>query len=522
MIQSILLTAALLISPAAFAQGDGDNAAPNGQEAPGAINPEAAKPAPEFVHLDQSLTRALDDKTNGRLDEPRYQEFLTKFRADLAEALSRVKPTPLNTALHARILSRLGDSKQALAALDPAIKQDPNSPDLRAAASQVHFDQKDYPAALAEANAALEIDPSNKEAQALKHFSEGRTAAAPDDAAREPSAAGFARLDWTIPEKNDISPKALTLINQGIAARRMGDMAGTQSYIQAAMNADPTSTNVQKIYGIMQADQIRHAETKAYIQNAAGAMNAGRGDEAVSWAQKAYERTPNEDTLAVLEKVRHDSAELAARREAKSAEELAPERTPPVKNGGIPLWPLLPAMAIGGTAYVVAKSRKTVESEDGYNENDRPQPGEGQRFVAGAVLAGMAGAAIYLAGAYAVSAAPALLARFMTGPGQQAMRLAQSEAGAINPSGILRIGPTNLTLSQHAVEQISRRGLSLPQIESALVGAQEFQYFHEGAWKIGYYDPVSKIFLAQYQGNVITVISNVKPQYIENLRGLKP
>jgi len=84
----------------------------------------------------------------------------------------------------------------------------------------------------------------------------------------------------------------------------------------------------------------------------------------------------------------------------------------------------------------VAKSRKTVESEDGFNEDDRPQPGELQRFVAGSILAGLAGAGLYLGGAYVVAAGTPIVTRFMAGPGQQAMRLAQSEAGAINPGNV--------------------------------------------------------------------------------------
>lgn len=352
MIQSLLLAVALLTSPSVFAQSDGPDAVPNGQEAPQAIKQDPDKPAPQLIRLDKSLTKAQDDKTNGRIDEKHYQEFLTKFRADLTEAMSRVKPTPPNTALHARILSRLGDSEQALAALGPAIKQDPDSPALRVAASQVHYDQKDYPSALAEANAALAIDPTNKEALALKHFSEGRTAAVAGDEAPKPDAADFARPDWTIPEKNDISPKALTLIYQGIAARRKGDVEEAWGPIQEAMNADPTSTNVQAIYGKFKADRDKYRETRSYLENAADAIHAGRGDVALSWARKAYERDPNEDTLSVVEDVQRRSAALAAKHAAAPGPQDAASK--PVPSNGIPNPGALAACGAAGAALGMA------------------------------------------------------------------------------------------------------------------------------------------------------------------------
>ncbi|MDD5305610.1 MAG: polymorphic toxin type 10 domain-containing protein [Elusimicrobia bacterium] len=99
----------------------------------------------------------------------------------------------------------------------------------------------------------------------------------------------------------------------------------------------------------------------------------------------------------------------------------------------MPLWPVAPAAGLGLAAYAVAKSRKTVESEDGFNEDDRPQPGRLQEFVAGAILAGAAGALFYLGGAYVLAVGTPMASRLMAGPGQQALRLAQSEAGAINP-----------------------------------------------------------------------------------------
>jgi tetratricopeptide (TPR) repeat protein len=432
MSQLLLMTAILLITPGAFAQNE---AAPNSatrEDVPAATTPPKAKPDSELLRLDQSLDKARDDKSNGRLSEKEYQNFVAKFRGDLSETMERIKPSPENTALHARIISHLDDPRQALSELGPAIKNDPGNIDLRVAAGQVQLERKDYPAALAEANAALDIDPKNQEALMLKHFSQGRDSSSSRADAGQFSNPGFARSDWTIPAKNDISPQAMTFIRKGIEERRSGDMAGAQRDIQAAMNSDPTSKGVQEVYATMREDQTRQAETKSYVLNAAAAMKAGHGAEAVSWAQKAYDRTRSEETLAVLEKVRHDSAGLATKQAVNSPDEAPPQS----RNNGAPLWPLFPAFILGGTAFTVIKSRKTVESEDGDNENTRPQPGEGQRFVAGALLAGMAGAGLYFAGVYAVSAGPQLLVKLMGGAEQPAaQRIGESTVEVAEETG---------------------------------------------------------------------------------------
>ncbi|MDE2143162.1 MAG: hypothetical protein KGJ84_12205 [Elusimicrobia bacterium] len=180
MIRLLLTAAALLIAPAAFAQADAPLSIVVSENAPTASTQTTAKPDALLVRLDHSLTKARDAKSNGRLNEKDYQKFAAKFRGGLAEAMGRIKPSPANTALHARILSHLDDPRQAMSELGAAIKSAPGNIDLRVAASQIEFDRKDYPAALAQANAALEIDPQNREALMFKHFSQGRMSPASD------------------------------------------------------------------------------------------------------------------------------------------------------------------------------------------------------------------------------------------------------------------------------------------------------------------------------------------------------
>lgn len=189
-------------------------------------------------------------------------------------------------------------------------------------------------------------------------------------------------------------------------------------------------------------------------------------------------------------------------------------------DGRVPLWPLLPVSLLSAGGYTVARRRKTYESGD---EPETAAPlTEDERFIRGAVIAGIVGGTLYLALARAAVVAIPVIVRALNGGGQQLVQIAGSRTGAINPSGILRVGQSTLTLSEHAVQQMARRQLTVAQVEAALSNPTTFEYFHEGVRKIGYYDPATRIFLAQYQGAVFTVINNVKPQYIDNLKNLKP
>lgn len=86
---------------------------------------------------------------------------------------------------------------------------------------------------------------------------------------------------------------------------------------------------------------------------------------------------------------------------------------------------------------------------------------------------------------------------------------------------VATIGLRGLQLSQHALQRISERGVSLSQL-GQVVKTEPFSYFHEGVWKTGFYDPASKIFVGSVDNIITTVITNVKPQYIENLKRVMP
>jgi hypothetical protein len=65
------------------------------------------------------------------------------------------------------------------------------------------------------------------------------------------------------------------------------------------------------------------------------------------------------------------------------------------------------------------------------------------------------------------------------------------------------------------------RGVSVAQARQVLA-SKPFQYFHDGVWKTGYYDPASQIFIGTAGGNVTTVIRGATQKYINNLKALRP
>lgn len=85
----------------------------------------------------------------------------------------------------------------------------------------------------------------------------------------------------------------------------------------------------------------------------------------------------------------------------------------------------------------------------------------------------------------------------------------------------LRAGSRSLGVSEHAALRMTQRGISGDAAEATLAH-QPFPYFHKGAWKTGFYDPASGIFLGSVNGEVTTVIRGASPNYINNLKAATP
>lgn len=238
-----------------------------------------------------------------------------------------------------------------------------NSEGFSLAASGYH-QMGDYPAAVQSAQAALKLNPSDARAKAVLMMSKDRTkrgaggVSGVTGTAAAPDGVTVAGADFTIPEKNDISPQAMAFVRQAIAARREGNMARTWSYMQAAMNADPTSTGVHKLYAFAKEDRAKHTDTLDYLSRSKEAMDAGRGSEAVAWAQKAADRSGDSTVRQILELAKQESAKLAqtpAKRDAP--------------KGGVPLLPIAVVLGFGAVGYGVARSRTTWSGQ----ESDAPE-----------------------------------------------------------------------------------------------------------------------------------------------------
>ena len=93
-------------------------------------------------------------------------------------------------------------------------------------------------------------------------------------------------------------------------------------------------------------------------------------------------------------------------------------------------------------------------------------------------------------------------------------------AGALGSVGLWG-GSAALTVSPHAAERMIQRGISQAAIEKTIASGQGFTYWHEGAWKVGFYDAASRVFVGISNNTVRTVI-NTGPQYIQNLMSKRP
>lgn len=133
------------------------------------------KPDARLLDLEKELTQEQEKQRDHATPE-QYKAYVARFRATLDEIMMRVAATAANQSVHERILVRLGDSNQALSDLNAALKQDPNNPRLATAKAYALFDQKDFVASAAAANAVLGVDPKNPDALWLKHASEDRNA----------------------------------------------------------------------------------------------------------------------------------------------------------------------------------------------------------------------------------------------------------------------------------------------------------------------------------------------------------
>lgn len=79
-----------------------------------------------------------------------------------------------------------------------------------------------------------------------------------------------------------------------------------------------------------------------------------------------------------------------------------------------------------------------------------------------------------------------------------------------------------IRFSSHALMRMDERGVSREQVLKLVNSVQPFRYFHQGQWKLGYYDSSTGLFVATSGSVVITVFTDATPQYIQRLKRAKP
>lgn len=370
------------------------------------------EPKPPFPILDKVFRSGLSPEQlaalGGHAAPEKIRDAMTPeqraaARARLAEAeASATTPEALKEIAKGYLLLDESAPNQGEGAVRVATQLQGMEPESSAgftlAASGYH-QMGDYPAATQWALEALKRDENDKTAQAVLMLSMGRTKRGAGAVVETPRPAQVqdgavsSVSDFTISER-DVSPQALALMKQAVAARRELDMDKSWSFVIAAMRADPKAPGVQEFYRIAQTDRLKHTDTLDFLRQSREAMDAGRGAEAVAWAQKAYERSGDPTVQKIVDLTRQQSDRLAQAVVKRDLE----SRKPPIK-GGLPLWPIGAGLGLAVMGYGVARSKSTLSQEEDVGHNVQIDPEDDARWKrhakAAAISLGIGVAVVY-------------------------------------------------------------------------------------------------------------------------------
>ncbi|MGW7418610.1 polymorphic toxin-type HINT domain-containing protein [Streptomyces sp. NPDC054813] len=104
--------------------------------------------------------------------------------------------------------------------------------------------------------------------------------------------------------------------------------------------------------------------------------------------------------------------------------------------------------------------------------------------------------------------------------GKAAGVAAESEAawGAAARGETAEVTAGSDEFTKHAVQRLKGRGVD-EDTAMAVLEREPFSYLHEGQWKVGFYDPKSKILVARtIDGKVNTVMIDVQQDYVDRLK----
>ena len=180
-------------------------------------------------------------------------------------------------------------------------------------------------------------------------------------------------------------------------------------------------------------------------------------------------------------------------------------------DAGATLVPFLPA----GLTKVddATKAVKSLQSGESLLSNS-----------SGAIAAGIATGLTGLSSAYLGGAGTACVA--MCGQGQKSIDYTAqfgSQLGSQMNQVSKNLGKNSGQFSTHAIQRIAQRiGVGNENTVLSTLKKQPFEYLHDGASKMGYYDAASRIFVGQIKdtGKITTVITNASQKYVNNLRSL--
>jgi hypothetical protein len=88
--------------------------------------------------------------------------------------------------------------------------------------------------------------------------------------------------------------------------------------------------------------------------------------------------------------------------------------------------------------------------------------------------------------------------------------------------GLVGVKAAELTVAglykttEHMALRMSQRGISMDVVETTLTKAVPTPYFHEGIWKLGFWNAEAKVFIGTIQGRITTVMQSSE-RYIQNL-----
>ncbi len=88
------------------------------------------------------------------------------------------------------------------------------------------------------------------------------------------------------------------------------------------------------------------------------------------------------------------------------------------------------------------------------------------------------------------------------------------------PTSRLDTGAGTFDVPPHAANRMAQRGITNGNVQDALT-TQPFDYFHDGIWKVGYYDTGTRVFVGTV-GETITTTIKTGPNYIRNIQAATP